>query len=393
MSRILTLMLCALTVGLSAYAAPKVETLQITTYYPSPYGVYKILQVVPSDMSTTALPSTECDGAEDRGKIMYSDGGQALMACLYYDSGSDGVPDTYGWQAIVAGDINSRIDARQIFSYGSSGKITVNPLRTDIGSTAIVDFGNRNVQFSTGATNSASDVAVNLSTGLPYCKSSASTPFKDVDGAWKCPVGGGATISFGQQVQVQVPGGQTGLTRPANMFGIGTGAPSTNLDIYGQRPAGKQSIMLNGKSLIKVRRYTYLQTKAVSTSVNKIEARYNTGISGDDYFCTAGSSMYRYTVDDNIVNGVAAPTNPDVRATQSSWTYMTGSSGRLVWNVYVSYPVDVRSPASEPGTYGYPAVDVVCYQRDIIDYGTANPSAQTGGLARGSDYVTDVPNP
>lgn len=55
------------------------EKISITTYYPSPYGVYKELRIFPND-----APSL-CDTAhpEQEGALFYDQSDQTLMACTY----------------------------------------------------------------------------------------------------------------------------------------------------------------------------------------------------------------------------------------------------------------------------------------------------------------------
>lgn len=60
----------------AAFAFAEEEKISITTYYPSPYGVYKELRTFPHDS-----PSA-CTGAEE-GTIYYDASDQTLMACTY----------------------------------------------------------------------------------------------------------------------------------------------------------------------------------------------------------------------------------------------------------------------------------------------------------------------
>ena len=66
------------------------ETLTITTYYPSPYGVYRNLRLHPSSATNG------CSSANDEGTLYYDLGGHTLNVCVY----DDDADDDYEWRAI-----------------------------------------------------------------------------------------------------------------------------------------------------------------------------------------------------------------------------------------------------------------------------------------------------
>lgn len=71
------------------------ETLTITTYYPSPYGVYGELRLYPSATKT----SFDCDAAEEVGKMYYDTSERTIRVCRQRNAS---IPYDYGWDVIGA---------------------------------------------------------------------------------------------------------------------------------------------------------------------------------------------------------------------------------------------------------------------------------------------------
>lgn len=76
-----------------SFAAANEESITITTYYPSPYGVYKNLRLYPS----TGEP--DCD-ANQRGLMYYNDTNNEMRVCRY-----NAVTSSYEWQAVGGGEV------------------------------------------------------------------------------------------------------------------------------------------------------------------------------------------------------------------------------------------------------------------------------------------------
>ncbi|MEW6101176.1 MAG: hypothetical protein AB1481_02660 [Candidatus Omnitrophota bacterium] len=66
------------------------EEITITTYYPSPFGVYNKLRVFPH----AAEPASECDSQEEEGVFYYNSDVNKWVGCKEVDVG------VYGWQSI-----------------------------------------------------------------------------------------------------------------------------------------------------------------------------------------------------------------------------------------------------------------------------------------------------
>lgn len=71
------------------------ETLTITTYYPSPYGVYAELRLFPSATKSTF----DCDAAEEVGKMYYDNTDRTIKVCRQRNPS---IPYDYGWDVIGA---------------------------------------------------------------------------------------------------------------------------------------------------------------------------------------------------------------------------------------------------------------------------------------------------
>ena len=67
-------LLLAIGVGLFGYA--QTEELTVTTFYPSPYGVYQILNLFPTD---TIDPSAACSNS---GELFYDKSEDELYLCV-----------------------------------------------------------------------------------------------------------------------------------------------------------------------------------------------------------------------------------------------------------------------------------------------------------------------
>jgi len=81
----LFLLVLLLSIASICFAQGESEQLTITTYYPSPYGVYKQLRLFPNDDPGT------CDSNKE-GTLYYDQSEQAVKVCRITSSGA------YGWE-------------------------------------------------------------------------------------------------------------------------------------------------------------------------------------------------------------------------------------------------------------------------------------------------------
>ena len=91
--KILFLLLCNLWFFASLSFAQTTETIEISTYYPAPYGSYSELQLYPK--STPSL----CD-ANSRGTMYYDDSSNQVMVCKDIGVG-------YSWSVIGQGGFSN----------------------------------------------------------------------------------------------------------------------------------------------------------------------------------------------------------------------------------------------------------------------------------------------
>jgi len=372
MNRNFALLLCALLTSLPAFAAPKIEELKITTYYPSPYGVYKMIQVVPSDMST--LPATECDADADRGKIMYDTVTNSMKVCMRVDVNGDGALttnidvnkdnkvdylDNEIWMPILnMSQIGDYVDARQLFTYDGT-KIAVNDNykvddTTTLNLSAPVDYGVHTINQSTLA-QARTHVRPTYQGGKYVCPAGSS-----LQGTW---------CEFVATPSVTAALGDFTLPGTADvvpMFGIGTDTPQTLLDIRGSMTNGKTAINVNGLPLVRSIRITETYPSwTEDTEKDGVRAMVQdssgAGISASQYYCVATSVKYKYTMKDEVVHGTQPTVNDerqDVR--QAFWTYVSNG----MWYVYVAYPGDLGPDAR---IVPKPAADIICFNKDIVE--------------------------
>jgi hypothetical protein len=363
MSRIGTMLVCALMFSAAAYAAPKTETLSITTYYPSPYGVYKMLQVAPSDMSSAVLPTTECDGDEDRGKIMFDQTGGSLMTCVLVDADDDPATDpVYSWQPLLAGtQLNPKVIEKSVLVY-QGGKIIVNK------------------NYKTGG---IADAAV-MDIGAHPLKKTETKNFPPLLRQTSCPAGYNA-----ENVQSRTIGGKVLKTMDCRMppktettfvvdaydvldnagkptgqkvqrMGIGTGTPQALLDIYGPSVSASsktRAIMVNNRPIVMVKRYSKAATKTFThtTGTNSTSITFTTGISSNEYYCTVSSFKSKY----------AQASSPTSDVGYSVWTYIVGgTSGTTVggtWSVRIDVPQTTNKDIE-------PSFDLVCFNQELVAF-------------------------
>lgn len=91
------------------------EDIMISTYYPAPHGVYKVMRLYPSDRTSVA-----CSAATDEGNMFYDDGAGTDPAGLYYCDGVD-------WQTIGEGFWTSTGDDIYNTNTGNVGIGTSSP--------------------------------------------------------------------------------------------------------------------------------------------------------------------------------------------------------------------------------------------------------------------------
>lgn len=88
---IAVLILFSLTFYLNVQAQTE-ETITLTTYYPSPFGVYNVLRLFPS----APKPATDCDSNLEVGNMYYNSSTNQVMVCRQ----TVVFPPTYAWEAI-----------------------------------------------------------------------------------------------------------------------------------------------------------------------------------------------------------------------------------------------------------------------------------------------------
>jgi hypothetical protein len=78
------------------FAQGEEDSITITTYYPSPYGVYGELRLHPHTGQTST-----CNSANDRGKLYYDD--SAVPNQVYVCRQTETSPDAYDWELLGGG--------------------------------------------------------------------------------------------------------------------------------------------------------------------------------------------------------------------------------------------------------------------------------------------------
>lgn len=91
-------LICLLSLSCLSFAAANEETLTITTYYPSPYGVYKTLRLFPNT-DTGFAPDAVCSINEE-GAMSYDSDTKQVLVCVN-DAGA------YSWRTNVGFGVDS----------------------------------------------------------------------------------------------------------------------------------------------------------------------------------------------------------------------------------------------------------------------------------------------
>jgi|GEM_PF-6130848 len=167
------------------------ETVTISTYYPSPYGVYQSIRLFPA--ASTKVPSC---GEEQEGLMYYNDdiSQKQLMVCRETSTG------VYSWQAVGASYWTQPSGTNNLYTTDSADPNTTSDhygWRVGVGTTDPTLGGMTNSKFSVAAPYDyamlALGVAVNGGSSYSYIPSFAitnhsTTPSTDYDfggaGSW-----------------------------------------------------------------------------------------------------------------------------------------------------------------------------------------------------------------
>jgi len=99
------------------------DQIKVTTYYPSPFGVYQTLRFFPD----STAPGGACL-ADEEGQAYYYDGTGAGGSGLYLCKSDGGSPASYIWEAVVTGSSTAALwntDGTDIWNTNSGGKVLI----------------------------------------------------------------------------------------------------------------------------------------------------------------------------------------------------------------------------------------------------------------------------
>ncbi|MCK4810227.1 MAG: hypothetical protein KAS99_04745 [Candidatus Omnitrophica bacterium] len=179
------------------------ESITLTTYYPSPYGVYKELRLYPNDSPTG------CGDAADEGKMYYDDSEHQLKVCI-----DDGF-GIYGWQ--VSGGLWTQ-SGNNLYPNDTNWKVGIGT--TTPGNAKLQVNGAISRQGSTVTSPTQVNLGVNSTTQGMYTTVSGG-------GSWNRATANKATVSGGQRnkstdLSCTIGGGeQNTASKPAATVGGG----------------------------------------------------------------------------------------------------------------------------------------------------------------------------
>lgn len=370
-----SIFMAALVMSFNVYCAPKQETITVTTYYPAPYGSYKVMQLQPNARATSTDPTPdnnapfECTTQAHKGRIYYETGawtnavtGEAvkpgLVICTEFINAAG--TTTLGWKPMVdGGNLGDMISPHLSLVDDGTGNIILNPLNQKFINASQITI-NKPMNFGAQAGTMANNYKFVCPDGNPpvamLC-SDGSTPKLECASGKVAQDGSCYDTAMKIKEKDEVVDPLTGKTNYVDRIGIGIADPKAILDIYGYvRTDGRRAIQVNGKPLIMAKRFTMFDRRTSKKINGKPDGKYDTGIKFDDYFCTATG----YSVGYRLNTGGTPPHN----VKEAVWTYKPINSDN--WWVYVDYNYEDNA-AAVGVNQGHPAVDVVCFNKDVVD--------------------------
>lgn len=372
-----------------ADAAPRRESLEITTYYPAPFGVYHELESDYLKMNSQDPAVAEgvsmfpCDNnnPQNAGRIYYADDKSgtetSMRVCLRVEDPIGSGTYKMMWQDITAGGASGgrtfvldTVDPNPppFNGYRAYAKrLKFNPANPDyLAKNSDNVFLNKDI--------SGEDFVVRTRDKARYIYDNTT-----MTSDWSCVDGSDLDYSLGARrcypaalsvkgfADISVAG--AGLQAAARV-GIGTDNPNAVLDIVGEQDSSSNDgkgrpipvVRVNNKALVTVLRIRHDPLAGVNLrpAAGAEAAFLPLGMNSNDYFCTVGGKSAKY---------VPKPISVSDNEHDSAWVYVNAGQ----WFLRYADPLDLNNAAN--ANYR-PRVEVICYPKETVtrSYLPADPS-------------------
>ena len=309
-----------------AQAAPQRERLEVTTYYPSPVGVYENLWFHPSDESQTCSGNLHAGAVDHRGMVYYDQGDNSLKVCLADGDGN------MSWQILIDA---MRLGHNTIFEKDTNDPGIARTM-TDIREVNLLADVNVSGNFSTYASGDAYIGQTSRYKG------------------WGCDPGqieyiDGKGMPACRSARLFVDGGDGAK----GYIGINSVAPEVLLDIHHPDPTipvNETWMHFNGNDPIKIFRFIDLKNNTPH-EIKECEgatASSCKAISPAEYRCVAAGFGAEYDERDD--------TKPDI---YQVWTFT--DINMKYWYVQARFPEKTGPGVND----AEPDVDVICFHKAL----------------------------
>lgn len=364
-----------------ADAAPRRrEAIQITTYYPAPYGAYHrmetdFLKVNPQDNTvedTTVAGSITCNNA-NLGQMYFFNGTDVIgstsvdaslrLCTRVFDTATSSYNHQWVDVGMGSGGQDFVMDPVSPTPLPFTGylayprRLKFNPDIPDYASTVTDNvFFDKDLSGEEIAVRTRDRIRfmLNPATGLREWMCADGSPIDNSQGARRCYP---AALTVDGFANVAVTGGRA----PAARVGVGTDNPQTVLDIVSAQdnavtnpsdPDGNLMplIRVNGNAMMQIYRIRHDPANGVNLrpAAGQDAAHLSLNISTEDFYCTVGGKSSRY-----IRRAYAAGDYEH----ETAWVYEGANS----WMLRYADPYDRATTA-----HYNPRVEVVCYPRELV---------------------------